>query len=286
MDIREKFERITEKTIIIPGITREYKLFHMSDVHVVASYDYEAPEVKDASVRRVPYFFVSQQDSIDKWYTLVNEANAIKPDAVLLTGDIVDFPSQKNLDILEDGLNKLAVPYVYCVGNHDWSFDYNYHTQNSLETQLPLFEKFTNGENACYSILDMGEFAIAALNNSMEQIDPIALKGLKKAVALKKPVIVTMHIPLCADNFPENTLKEDTMEYWKGYICIGENGIKPNDVSKEFIDIVTADDSPIAAIVAGHIHFAHQDKITDKINQYVCWEGNKAAYTILTVKGR
>lgn len=270
--------------IRIPGITGKYTIMHVSDVHVVATYEDEDPKAVDATVRRIPFFFSSEQESIDRWFGFIEESKQIKADCMVLTGDIIDFPSQENMDVLDKGLSQLECPYVYCLGNHDWSFDYDYHTENAVKNQRPKFEKYS-GPDSEYSILDMGEFAIIAVDDSLDQVSPTVVEGVKKAFSMDKPIIIAMHIPICASKYPENTLHADTSAYWGRDICIGDSGITPDSTTQEFIDMISDENSPVVAILAGHIHFVHKDKINSKVNQYVCCHCTQGQYTLLTVTG-
>lgn len=270
--------------IVIPGIKGKYTVMHVSDLHMVATYEDEDPKAVDATARRVPYFFKSEQESIDRWYSVIEASKEVKPDCMIFTGDIIDFPSKENLDLLEDGLNRLDCPYIYCLGNHDWSFDYNYHTESAKINERPKFEKFTS-KGSEYSFLDMGEFVIVAIDNSEDQVTKATYEAVKKSFDIGKPVIIAMHIPICANNYPENTLREDTIAYWKRDICIGNSGIPMQEYTKKFVDLISDESSPVAAILAGHIHFAHKDKINSKVNQYVCCRCTKGEYVLLNITG-
>ena len=270
--------------IKIPGIKGKYTIMHVSDVHVVATYEDEDPKAVAETVYRIPFFFGSEQESIDVWFGLINESKEIKADCMVLTGDIIDFPSRENLDVLDKGLSQLECPYIYCLGNHDWSFSYDYHTENAMKIQRPKFEKYTRVGSE-YSIVDMGEFAIIAVDDSLDKVSPTVVEGMKQAFSMGKPIIVAMHVPICANKYPENTLQADTSAYWSRDICIGDSGIQPDSTTQEFIDMISDENSPVAAILAGHIHFVHKDKINSKVNQYVCCRCTQGEYTLLTVTG-
>ena len=201
----------------------------------------------------------------------------------ILTGDIIDFPSKRNIDVLTEGLKRLHAPHVYCLGNHDWSYSFDYHTESARTNNLPKFSKFTTGINSAFSICELDEFTIFAINNSSDKVEPEALIELNRLLSIQKPIILAMHIPICADDYEDNLLQSDTVKYWRKYICLGEKGIKPDKVTEEFISAITNEPNNIAAILAGHIHFAHQDKITDKLTQFVCCRGTEGSYSVITI---
>lgn len=272
-----RLDIVSRETFNIPALSRPYKVVQITDAHVSAAYEDEAAPVQDAAPRRARVFYATPESSVETWFSLVEKANAEKPDLVVLTGDIVDFPSRRNLDVLAEGLHRLQAPYVFCVGNHDWSFDFDYHTANAVATELPKFAHFSRNGTTAYSLLDMGEFSVLAVDNSLDQVAEEALTGWHAACALQKPVILALHVPFCADDFPENGLRA-ACEVWGSYGCMGENGIKPNATTARFIEAVTADDSPVAAVLAGHLHFEHRDRLTEKIDQHV-----SAAFSIISL---
>lgn len=263
-----RHEIVSHETFLLPTLTRKHTIVQITDVHISAAYDDEAANVRDAAVRRARVFYATPEESVARWYTLIENANAHSPDLVVLTGDIVDFPSRRNMDVLEEGLHRLHAPYVFCVGNHDWSYDFDYHTANAAANELPKFARYSANGTTAYSLYDAGEFAVLAVDNGCDQVVPDALEGLAAARALQKPLLLALHVPFCADAFPENGLRAEC-ERWDGYGCMGENGIRPNDVTARFISEVTADDSPVAAVLAGHLHFAHRDRLTATLDQHI-----------------
>lgn len=40
-------------------------------------------------------------------------------------------------------------------------------------------------------------------------------------------------------------------------------------MTQEFLDMILADDSPVGAILAGHVHMEDTSQINDRITQYV-----------------
>lgn len=263
-----RHEIVSRETFHVPNLSRQYTVVQITDTHVSAAYEHEAECVRDAAIRRARVFYATPEESVERWFTLIDKANAENPDIVVLTGDIVDFPSLRNMDVLAEGLRRLNAPYVFCVGNHDWSYDFDYHSESAVANELPKFAVFSRNGTTAYSLCDMGEFALLAVDNSSDQVPPAALDGLAAARALEKPLLLAIHVPLCADDFPENGLRA-ACAYWGHYACMGENGIKPNEVSSRFIADVTAEDSPVAAVLAGHLHFEHRDRLTDRLEQHV-----------------
>lgn len=259
---------VSREAFRLPSLARAYTVVQITDVHISAAYDDEEERVRDAAPRRAHVFYATPEESVARWFALVEKANAAHPDVVVLTGDIVDFPSRRNMDVLEEGLRRLNAPYVFCVGNHDWAYDFDYQTPHAVAEELPKFARYSRSGTTAYSLYDAGEFAVLAVDNARDQIDPAALDGLTAAEALNKPIVLALHVPFCADDFPENGLKAEC-ERWDGYGCMGENGIVPNADTARFIERIKAADSRVAAVLAGHLHFEHRDRLTSTLDQHI-----------------
>ena len=259
---------VSRETFSLPALSKPYTIVQITDTHVSSAYEDEGEQVCDAAVRRARVFYATPEVSEERWFSLIDQAKAAHPDVVVFTGDILDFPSRRNIDVLEEGLRRLSAPYVFCVGNHDWAYDFDYHTPNAVANELPKYARYSHNNTTAYSLLDAGEFAVLAVDNSCDQIAPEAMDGLQKAFALNKPIVLALHVPFCADDFPENGLRDECMR-WDGYACMGDNGIQPNETTAHFIEAVKAEDSPVAAVLAGHVHFKHRDRLTERLDQHI-----------------
>ena len=277
----------------LEGITRKYTIMHVTDVHVATAYPDESEEfLKEAELRGGAYFpperGFSAADRLPMFFEKAAETGA---DAVLLTGDIIDFASRANLDRLSDALAASPVKAVYCLGNHDWSSMYNYHSPEHAAAIAANFDRIVNrsgaSDNAAcltlsphYRLEDMGEFYIFAVDDSCDRIDPAALEAAKTIfVPGGKPVLVACHVP-----FWSQTLEAPTRDYWRSVILIGGSGIAPDENTRAFMDLMLAPDSPVFAVIAGHIHFNHEDMLNAKIVQITTEEGHAGAYSVIEIE--
>jgi hypothetical protein len=56
---------------------------------------------------------------------------------------------------------------------------------------------------------------------------------------------------------------------WRRNINIGEGAIVKNDATLRFCDYVRDPASHIAAVIAGHLHFSHEDELAPGRVQYI-----------------
>lgn len=257
-------KHIAEETIRLDGLEGEYTLLFLTDTHVVVKDGKASGQEAENQESRYPMFVneegVSAEEQFPEWIRYANEK---KVDAVLLGGDIIDTPSEANLQWLEGQLEALDMPYLYINGNHDWTCPWEYMTQVGRETYLPLLEPFMQG-NTAFQRLDLGGLLILGIDDSTNQVDSQALSGCESALTEGRPVIVLAHVPFMT----QSTLSR-AKEVWNSPVVIGAGnfgGIFPNEESEKFISMITAAESSVELVLAGHVHFYDRDVIEGEKN--------------------
>ena len=135
--------------------------------------------------------------------------------------------------------------------------------------------------------MDFGEFVICAVDNNSYQVDPASLAAMKEAIAEnpEKPMILLAHVPFYTENDPE--LLEKSKNTWNQALVIG-TGAGTRDttsVSREFLDLILGEDSPVVAIFTGDNHFYHKGYLTDSITQWVVAPAFAGDGMIIKVRG-
>ena len=256
--------RLIREELVLPQIKGQYKLLFITDSHVVVktnpkSKNNISTQFAGLSRERYPQFVdekgTDSRENFEEWIEYANETEA---DGVLLGGDIVDSPSGEHMRFLRDSLKILQMPYVYTLGNHDWTTPWDYMSERDKQNFLPGFREFMQGDTAIHSH-DFGEFIVAAVDNSTGQVDGEAIEPYKKILEQGKPVIVLVHVP-----FLTQSVLTKAKQVWKNGVVIGGGnygGLYPNENSKKFMELTTAKDSPVVAVLAGHVHFYDRDFI-------------------------
>lgn len=280
-----KKEDITTYKIRIPGTEESYEFLYLTDTHMIVPGDKENQEISDYEKQRLPVFTMEDVPSpflqFPQWIQYANEQDF---DGLLLGGDIIDYPSASNLEYLKTCLDDLKIPYIYNIGNHDWTYPWEYMTEKGKSEYLPLFNSYMENNTSIHT-KEYEDFTIVAVNNSSNQITPDALTRYKEILAEKKPVILMLHVPL----YTEAVLHK-AAAVWKGGVVLGggiHGGIYPDTVSTEFITLTTAKDSPVELVLAGHVHFALKSNIQGEksIPQIIGDAGYKGKATIIQISG-
>lgn len=274
---------VGEEIIEVSGVEGEYTFLFLTDTHMVVPDEQDSDKVEKYSELRFDEFQneedIASAEQFEQWMTYANEQEV---DALLLGGDIIDYPSAANVEHLEENLKKLQAPYLYALGNHDWTFPWEYMTQYGEETYLPMLEPYMQSDSSFHE-LEFDDLIIVAVDNSANQVDPEAMEEYRNILKKGKPVILMLHVPLLTQS-----VLTKAKETWSSSVVLGGGnygGIYPDEVSSEFIELTTAADSPVAAVLAGHVHFYDKDQINDHIVQIVGDGGYKGEALLIRITG-
>ncbi len=287
-------ENIMQEDIVIDGISGDYELLFVTDAHAVIPLDTqeqtdaaeETEQIQNYAQERYKGFLGEDgTSSAEQFSRVVDYANEEEVDGVLLGGDIIDSPSRENLDFLSKELSELEMPYLYTLGNHDWTFPWEYMSESGKQKYLPALSPYMEGDTSFHT-LDFGEFVVAAVDNSSGQVNPEVLDDYSELLDTGKPVIVLAHVPFLT----QSVLSKATQVWNSGVVIGGGNfgGIYPNEASEEFVEMTTAEDSPVVAVLAGHVHFYDKDVIEGEkdVLQIVGDAGFRGSVLRLRILGR
>lgn len=284
---------VTEETVYIEGLENDYTLLFVTDAHIVVRSDASAADGGQGNESLTQYenqrysMFQNAEgtDSMTQFEAFIRYANEQKVDGVLFGGDIIDCPSEANVGWLAEQLDRLKMPFLYVLGNHDWTFPWDYMTEEGRKSYLPMLEPLMQGGTAVNS-LDFGEFIVVGIDNSCDQVNGEALPEFERICDEGRPVIVMAHVP-----FLTQSVLGNAREVWSGSVVIGGGnygGIYPDEYSDRFVKKLTAADSPVELMLAGHVHFYDKDVIEGEkdVLQIVGGAGYEGNAVLLHVTGR
>ena len=181
------------------------------------------------------------------------------------------------MSFFREHLAKLTIPYVFVLGNHDWSYADNYHTPHSMVAERPLLAEFSAGNVHVHKV-KIGEIAFVAVDDTMDMYEDGVAETLEETFEGEENVILLQHVPLYMP-----TLHDDTVRHWKKDLNLGSGDVDQNENWKKVRELILAANSPVKALITGHLHFEHEDCLEGKIPQYVtalAAFGNAAVFTI------
>lgn len=256
-----------EKEIIIKELQNDYEVWFLSDLHMVSAGDEDSSQVRTyATERREVFNSQQKEDPKEILAHFIGLANENKPDLVVFGGDIIDFPSESNLSFLKETLQKLEVPYLFVMGNHDWTYPWEYMTQEGSHKYRPKVESIT-GVDSYAGMLEWEDIVFLAIDNSSNQVASEAENKIKEAYATQKPIVLIQHVP-----FSTEKLIARAQNDWTNPVTLGmqvHGGIPVNTLSGDLYQNVLRDESQIRLILAGHVHFSYEEMISQNTKEII-----------------
>ena len=267
MKMNKRIEEIKQVELIIPGLKNSYRFIQISDSHLVLCDDRDSKRHQEIANWRVDTFKHREITSTERFDAIIEmiHKDPEKYDGVLFTGDIIDFPTKANIEYMKNAISGLPIPYVYTLGNHDWSYlDIDeYHSEYSKNELRPQFAEFTCGNTAVHK-KKIGEICFIAVDNGEDIYEADTLRQFSELISGEENVIVLQHAPLYSEE-----LHQPTEAKWHKDLCLGEKALNKDGSAEAFRKMITADGSPVKAVICGHLHFGHLDMLDGKVPQYV-----------------
>jgi DNA repair exonuclease SbcCD nuclease subunit len=226
-------------TIKIPDYKDSLKIMQITDVHISIADEKESDLMKYGDRMHKAYMNPRKHYSMDFSKTtfeylddLLLKAKNDHIELLLLTGDIVNFPSAVSVKYVYDRLTKTGIPWLYTSGNHDWHYEGMSGSLDSLrktwidKSLLPFY----NGSNPLFYSAIIKGINFVGIDNSTENVNNRQVEFLKDQLKRKEPIVLISHIPYNLNN--------------------GTG--QPEMIS--MIDLITSNSDKIVAIFAGHIH--------------------------------
>ena len=261
-------------TVPIKGLKKEFRILHFTDLHACA-----LDEVEKAAMEPVRRDYIPPRQGLfggGRPYpseaalpALMGYGEEIAVDLILMTGDIIDFPSEANLTLLQSCVDTCKVPVLYITGNHDWSYADDYHTENAAATYLTRVDTISGAVDHA-AVYEDETVLVCAVDSGLDRIRPETLEAYltaaRRAKAYGKALILALHVPVHAE-----TLVEDTVRVWQQELTIGEGAFGKDDPATMAFYNAVAVEPGLApdAVIAGHVHFDHEDILSNGTPQYI-----------------
>jgi len=251
MDIRN----IKIKTKLVK---KPVKLLHITDQHITGAYETEDELVKSEAVRREAVFAHIHQLAERCFERLLDIGEKGDFNGVLLSGDIIGYPSKYNIDYLAKKMKEFKKPIAYAIGNHDWCYATEKSCDATRDIHFPEIESAIERSVRMHAI-DIAGVTVATFDNTAYRVKPEQTEFLREQIALGKPLIAAFHCPMAVD-----TIIEPTTKIWKRPSLMN----LPREIAEKYNIPHTVADEPTAefcrllgesenviGILAGDVHF-------------------------------
>ncbi|MBR2403927.1 MAG: metallophosphoesterase [Lachnospiraceae bacterium] len=268
--------------VIIPGLQEEYEFLFLADLHLAIKTREDVGPYGDADTRIAAFSNAKGTVSAEQFPQWIAYANKHGIDAVLMGGDMIDYYSDANAEFLAGWISKLEMPYLFTIGNHELFSPW----EESIPENSVIYGLFQNGDKS-FQVLDYEEFAICAIDNEAYQVSEKALAEMRGWLEAnpQKPVILLAHVPFYTEN--DRTLLETSVNVWGQALLIGEGeGTRDTtQVSRDFLNMILAKESPVVAIFTGDNHFYYKSNLTDSVPQWIAAPAYAGDGMVIKVRG-
>ena len=184
--------------ITVPGVRENVRVFHVTDTHLPLH------DSRDDAYAGNYARMAGGGASEATFSQMLAKAKSAQADLVVLTGDIISFPTLANVEFAAEELRKSGLDWIYTAGNHDWHFegvpgsDAAQREEWIPKRLLPLYG--ADVDPLAYSKVVKG-IRFVAIDNSIYHVTERQLAFWRSEIAKGDPTVLLMHIPLWMDGF-------------------------------------------------------------------------------------
>ena len=262
---RGRFERLSITCHHIKaGAERPFSLLHISDTHLTAAYPSENEKKQKLKEVRSQTFGGRQEEALRDSLAWAKQ----HVDYVLHTGDLIDWQSEANFDLVRKYYGEGGAKMFGCLGNHE-------HSGNMWLGDDAAKEKARAALAAAYPFdIDLASTVVNGVNFVTIDNAPgtvTASQAARVEAEIKKglPTILCMHVPF---NTPH--IWRATTKFWaeKNLFAIPDASkyqCKTSDpTTRDLIDYLKAQPL-LKGILAGHLHIDVIDRFSPTAKEYV-----------------
>ena len=247
------------------GLKTPVRLIVINDLHLQINNDEIAADKKEFMTNRVSEFSTGGMSTEKRWKTIPKLINDVDCDCVLFAGDILDFNSEATTSALKDGMDKLNKPFMYVRADHDmecyWQANPSHKAANERQASIC--------DNSEIQVMDLGEVIIMGVNFTQNNISDSALDTIREVMAMGKPVVILTHIPIGQWQGTElQTYSESVRDNRRLYWAPGAEK-EPNPNTTAYLEMVYAEDSPVVAVLAGHLHAKWEGQVSPNAIEHI-----------------
>ena len=269
---RGKFERLMIASMHVKaGATEPFSVLHIADTHLTAVYPHESAAKREVAEIRTQTFGGKQEEALRDSLDWAKR----NVDYVLHTGDLIDFQTEANFDLVRKYFGDIAMGTL---GNHDFSptmwltGEKETHDDAWRAKSLPkLREAFPF--DLSFSAKTVNGVTFVMLDDSFGTVSASQVERFAAEAKKGLPIVLCMHVAFFTEDLW--LLKE---RYWRNQDRKFRNAVPPEpsgDLKRQRDDKVTRDfiaylksEKLLKAILVGHEHMVLQDRFSPTAMQY------------------
>ncbi len=282
-------------TVLLEGKKEPCMMMHITDSHITIPCEEEDSKIWNYCKRmHQAYKNTSSHpcgeniSRAESFRMLVDVAKRKEVDLLVLSGDIVNFPSPASVAFVHKTLEESGVPYVYVAGNHDWHLEGTPGSDDEKRQKyIPVLKSLYQGKNPLYNSTIVKGINVVCIDNSTYQINQEQLDFFKQQLKKGFPIVLVMHIPVCTSQHHDSTMgyakwgaEIDKIYELEGRERWSAEGNRPETV--EFHKLLM--NTPDIIVLCGHVHTWRVEH-EKNLQQYVTSLSRDGAYRIVNFLG-
>ena len=269
----DPYIRVIDNELILPGMKGRHVFLHISDTHLCVSDDLSTEEEKAEAIARDERWMVGKENFAKSFGEPFSDAQRITtaagfdkllafareeaPDALILTGDNLEWMHPAGERFLAGRMENCGLPFLCVPGNHE-------------SASLPgVWESGVH-------VLDFGEVRLAAVDDRLGTVAREDLDRLEELAEAGVPMIVCTHIPVAA------RCNRDFIRRFGVYFSIDRE--TEDDNGRRFVNFLETSPA-VKMVLCGHIHGYSDTEIVPGKRQITASQGMIGFVHRLTVRG-
>ena len=265
---RGRFERLSlTYHEIKAGATKLFTVLHISDTHLTAAYPDEGEFERRTSYRRIRTFGGRQEEALRDSIAWAKE----HVDYLLHTGDLIDFQSKANFDLVKKYYGEGGAMMFGCLGNHE-----HYRGKKMAKkdgTPLPaavvpdlLKEAYPFPNDFCSTIINGVNFI--TIDDSTDTVSADQASRFEAEVKKGLPILLCMHCP-----FPLRESVRAGTRFWRRTNLKSHRNMDAyverykDKTTEDFVAYLRAQPL-LRGILCGHGHLNVVDQFSPTAKQY------------------
>ena len=259
------------------GATKPFSVLHISDTHLTAAYSDESEKKRRIRVERTRCFGGRQEEALRDSLAWARE-NA---DYVIHTGDLIDWQSRANFDLVK---KYFGTTMTGSMGNHEFSEPLG--VSNPKEMPTEAYKDCSRKQLAAIYPFDLSLDSTVINGVNFVTLDDVygyvtaeQVERFRAEVKKGLPIVLCMHVPFISPEIWRArhkywmgfTFNRKSMKFTSAEISAPDREYKvqlEDPVTRDFISYLKTE-KLLRGILAGHFHFAMQDRFSPTAIQYL-----------------
>lgn len=254
------------------GVEKPFSVLHISDTHLTSTYPGETPRQIKSAADRTRTFGGRQKEALEVSVEWAKKAS----DYLLHTGDVIDFQTDANLDIVKRLFGSDQKVFG-AVGNHEYYLEKDNEPPSGTEAYKELSRDMLSNvfaNDVAFASTIVHGINFITMDNVYGTVTARQAEQFEREAKKGMPIVLCVHVPFFTDS-----LWRMSERYWrdrgKKFVEAGVPAPR-TDRLRQIEDSTTRDfiaymksERRLRGILAGHLHVAMEDRFSPTAMEYV-----------------